>query len=138
MVMESLRCSCSVQSFLIWLKFWHWVDKKLSLAYMSADEHSRRQVPLSDAARQPAGAARGCRHRRHGTGWPLKTHIPEHVAQVTAGDTVRFKPLSLPEAAALRAKADAQVALLGGIATGALSAADAEAQLQVCLIVNHD
>lgn len=45
---------------------------------------------------------------------------------------MRFKPLALPEAAALRAKEDAQVALLTKVATGALSAADAEAQLQVC------
>ena len=51
--------------------------------------------------------------------------------QVTAGDTVRFKQLTLQEAAALRVKVDAQVALLGKVATGDLSSADAESQLQV-------
>ena len=50
---------------------------------------------------------------------------------MTAGDTVRFKRLTLPEAAALRVKVDAQVALLGKVATGDLSSADAESQLQV-------
>jgi hypothetical protein len=50
---------------------------------------------------------------------------------VTAGDTVRFKQLTLQEAAALRVKVDAQVALLGKVATGDLSSADAESQLQV-------
>lgn len=53
--------------------------------------------------------------------------------QVAAGDTVRFKPLTLPEAAALRVKTDEQVALLGKIATGGVSATEAESQLQVCM-----
>ena len=53
------------------------------------------------------------------------------LVQVTAGDTVRFKQLTLPEAAALRFKVNAQVALLGKVATGDLSSADAESQLQV-------
>ena len=58
--------------------------------------------------------------------------------QVTAGDTVRFKQLTLPEAAALRVKVDAQVALLGKVATGNLSSKNAESQLQVgCLTIRH-
>jgi hypothetical protein len=51
---------------------------------------------------------------------------------------VRFKQLTLQEAAALRVKVDAQVALLGKVATGDLSSADAESQLQVgCFAVCH-
>jgi hypothetical protein len=51
---------------------------------------------------------------------------------------VRFKQLTLQEAAALRVKVDAQVALLGKVATGDLSSADAESQLQVgCVTICH-
>lgn len=53
------------------------------------------------------------------------------MSQVSAGDTLRFKELSLTEAAALRIETDAQVEALTALAAGNMTSSEAESSLKV-------